>query len=220
MINNINQALQLNIQAYEAVKKNFQPGMSEKDVKQLVLSQGTDVRWEGDFVGGSRTSYIEGDATDYILKEGDALILDIQPLSGDICCDTCRTFFLGEPSQEVKDVYQTIRNAIRAGESVLREGVKACQVYETVREALAPYEEHFPHHAGHRVGEIPVVDPRLIPEEQTALQAGMIVTLEPGLYFSGRFGIRLENNYLITEDGCVNLFPYTLELEDFILSCP
>lgn len=217
MLRDIYEALELNARAYDNVRQSFHRGMKEQDVKQLVISQGTDVRWEGDFVGGVRSSYIEGDATDYTLCEGDALILDIQPLSGRVCCDTCRTFFLGEPTALQKEAYQTVLNALRAGEAALRAGTRASQIYDAVRQALAPYGDHFPHHAGHRVGQVPVLDPRLIPEDETCLETGMIVTLEPGLYFTDQFGIRLENNYLITEDGCENLFPYTLDLKDFIL---
>ena len=82
---------------------------------------------------------------------------------------------------------------------------------------MLPFEKNFPHHAGHQFGVEPVMQPQFLPEKRALLKKDMLVTLEPGLYFENRFGIRVEDNYIITETGFVNLFDYTLKIEDFIL---
>lgn len=217
MTEKIKNALRFNCMAYDAVRKGFKRGMSEIDVKNLIISACGDSLVSGDFVGGVRSSFIEGDATDYVLKDGDIFILDLQFFENGIYTDTTRTFFIGKPTEEQKEVYDIVCNAKAAGESVLSAGVRACDVYKAVKTQMLPFEKNFPHHAGHQLGVEPVMQPQFLPEKCAILKKGMAVTLEPGLYFENRFGIRVEDNYIITETGFVNLFDYTLKIEDFIL---
>ena len=95
--------------------------------------------------------------------------------------------------------------------------MKSSEIYRKVREAVNSTFA-FSHHAGHRVGndEI-VIEPRFVAECDEELKAGMIVTLEPGIYFPGKFGIRLENNYLITENGFKRLDDLSLDRTDYIV---
>lgn len=211
-------ALEFNKLAYEAVKNNFKRGMSEKDVKKIILSacQNAD-DFSGDICGGINSSLIEGDATDYILKDGDSLILDLQFKSDGVWTDTTRTFFIGEPSEEEKKAYGLCIGAKKSGESMLKSGVRAYEVYGTVRSAFAPLENNFPHHAGHLFGKDKLVQPQFFPERKEALHTGDFVTLEPGIYFEREFGVRIEDNYQITENGFINLFDYPTEIEYFII---
>ena len=211
-------ALSFNSLAYDSVKENFERGMSEKDIKEIILSACRDAEdFSGDIVGGKRTAEIEGDATDYVLKDGDCLILDLQFKKDVVWSDTTRTFFIGDPTNEMKIAYELCLKAKKAGEAVLRDGVCACDVYDAVRRAFTPFEENFPHHAGHLFGAERVMQPQFLPERKEQLKVNDFVTLEPGIYFENRFGIRVEDNYLITENGIHNLFDYPLRLEDNII---
>ena len=218
MVNEIKKVLELNKAAFDAVKNGYRRGMSENDIKKLILSSVCGFEdFSGDIVSGMRSALIEGDATDYVPQEGDTLILDLQFKFGGVWSDNTRTFFIGEPSSQQRKAYELIKDALSAGERALVCGNTAGKVYEAVREALAPHQLNFPHHAGHLFGKERVMQPQLLPEKKDILTENMAVCLEPGLYFENSFGIRLENNYLITEHKALNLFDYTLEISDFIL---
>ena len=100
---------------------------------------------------------------------------------------------------------------------LLRPGVPACKIYEKMQGVLAKYGYSCPHHAGHAVGPEKLLEPRLIPQCDTQLEKDMLIALEPGVYVPGCFGIRIENNYRITQTGCEELFQYPLDIEYFIL---
>ncbi len=211
-------ALEFNKKAYDAVKKGYERGMSEKDIKEIILSACCSADdFSGDIVGGKRASQIEGDAGSYILKDGDCLILDLQFKMGDVWTDTTRTFFIGKPTAEQRKAYELCLLAKKSGESVLKSGARAYSVYNAVRSAFAPFEENFPHHAGHLFGKDKLMQPQFFPERKETLRTNDFVTLEPGIYFDGKFGVRVEDNYQITKSGFVNLFNYPTEIDYFII---
>lgn len=218
MSENILKALAFNEFAYNSVKERFERGMSEKDIKNIILSACSSADdFSGDIVSGIRTSEIEGDATSYILTDGDCLILDLQFKTNGVWSDTTRTFFVGEPSEEMRRAYNLCCSAKKAGERLLKSGAYACDIYNAVKMAFTPFGENFPHHAGHLCGEERVMQPQFLPEKLERLNVDVFVTLEPGIYFEGCFGVRIEDNYRITEDGFENLFDYPLKLEDNII---
>ena len=102
-------------------------------------------------------------------------------------------------------------------EKVLATHPKACDIYFAMQEALSKHGLSCPHHAGHALGKEKFLQPQLIEECTDQLKPGMIIALEPGVYFDGEFGIRVENNYLLTEDGIKELFNYPKNIEHFIL---
>lgn len=208
--------LAMNRAAFDAAKNGFSLGMTEQQVKERILAawDRPAMEFSGDICADSR---IEGDATDYCLKQGDALILDLQPGWDDCYCDTTRTLFIGQPSQKQQKAYAAVCKALRKMEQVLATHPRACDVYFAMQEALAEEGYTCPHHAGHAVGKEKFLQPQLVAENETPLEVGMIIALEPGVYFDGEFGIRIENNYLLTEDGIQELFNYPLEIEKFII---
>lgn len=211
-------ALEFNALAYESVKNSFKRGMSEKDIKDLILSVCSACEdFSGDIVAGVRTAEIEGDATDYVLKDGDALILDLQFKYQGVWTDTTRTFFIGAPAPEVIKAYELCLSAKKSGENALKNGVCAKEIYAVVRNAFEPFEENFPHHAGHLFGVERVMQPQFLPERNETISVNDFVTLEPGIYFKDKFGIRVEDNYIVEENGAQNLFLYPLNIEYFVI---
>lgn len=208
--------LELNRIAFNTAKETYSRGMSEKQIKEQILAAWNrpEMEFSGDVCADSR---IDGDATDYILKEGDALILDLQPGWDNCWCDTTRTFFIGEPTAEQKKAYAAICKALSKMEQVLATHPRACDVYFAMQDALREEGYCCPHHAGHAVGKEKFLQPQLVAENTAQLEPGMIIAMEPGVYFDGQFGIRVENNYLLTEDGIQELFNYPLEIEKFII---
>ena len=225
-IENIKRALGASKMIYDAVRASLREGVSEREIYDLVGKTAgellRDQQWEyiGDFVSGERTAEIGGDATDRKMKPGDLFILDLSFRCGDGWCDTCRTFFLGEPSEEIRRAYDTVLRCQRVGELAVRPGVKASDI-KLVMEAFMVsqgYGGHMPHHGGHGVGNAPYEKPAFEETCDMPVEEGKVITLEPGLYFENRFGMRVENNYLVTKNGLVNIFDYPRELEYFIIT--
>lgn len=146
-----------------------------------------------------------GPPTDYVLRPGDAFILDFSVVLAGYRCDLTSTVVAGEPGRELRELHALCLAALQAGEGELRAGARARRVYEAVRAPLAGRPGLFPHHAGHGLGLGHPEAPAFVPESEEVLNAGEVVTLEPGAYLEGVGGVRLEHNYLITGDGCERL---------------
>ena len=215
----ITELLKTTARVYDKVASGKLVGKSEKELKRHILSEYRtsleDFSFKGDIVAGSRSAVGEGDATDYIIKNGDAIILDLLPMKNGVCSDVTRTFFVGEPTDEQRKVYETVKNALLSTEKILKAGVKACEIYAYMKERLKPYENTFFHHAGHLIGTRRLLQPQFLPNKTAKLKVGDIVTLEPGIYIKDKFGVRLENDYLITESGYKKLLDYPLDIENF-----
>ncbi|MBE7042566.1 MAG: aminopeptidase P family protein [Ruminococcaceae bacterium] len=206
---------ELQKEIHRAVKQHLRPGMTELALAQVI----SDVcpHWQGDLITGERTAEIEGGPTNRVIQPGDVVLLDLQVNAENQWSDLTRVYFAGEPDEEQKEAYRQVLSALKAGEELLRPGTKGVVLWERMRKAIGtPYA--FDHHGGHRIGtEEIVVDPRFVPECEEELKAGMIVTLEPAVYYPGKFGIRLENNYRITETGYERLDDLSLDESDYIV---
>ena len=225
MVERIRRALEANRAAYEALRAGLRPGLTEKDAYRIVAAAVDSVcrneSYEliGDFVGGIRTGLIEGPATDLVLKAGDLFVCDLSVRRGDTWSDTCRTFFLGEPTAAQRKAYETVIASQELGERIVRPGV----VFEDVKTEVEAfldsrgYAGKMPHHVGHLVGAKPYLKPAFEPGDKSVVAAGVVCTLEPGLYFEGDFGIRVENDYLVTSNGLENLFGYPRDIDSFII---
>ena len=221
----VRRALEANRAAYEALRERLRSGMTERDAYGIVAEAVDCVcgaephEFIGDFVGGARSGAIEGPATDYAFKAGDAFILDLSVRRGETWSDTCRTFFFGEPSARQRDAYETVLACQRLGEGIVRAGVCCEDVKKKVEAFLVArgLGGKMPHHVGHMVGPKPYMKPAFELGDRSRLDDGVVCTLEPGLYFEGDFGVRVENDYLVGADGMTNLFDCPREMEYFTL---
>ena len=226
MENKVRRALEANRAAYEALRAKLRTGMTERDAYRIV-GEAVDAvcgdephEFIGDFVGGARSGAIEGPATDYAFRPGDAFVLDLSVRRGEAWSDTCRTFFFGEPTAAQRSAYETVIACQELGERIVRPGVVFEDVKTEVEGFLVSrgYGGKMPHHVGHLVGPKPYMKPAFEPGDRSVLEAGVVCTLEPGLYFEGDFGIRVENDYLVGKDGLENLFDYPRDIDFFILN--
>jgi Xaa-Pro aminopeptidase len=127
---------------------------------------------------------------------------------------------MGPPSGELVKTYETVLGALREGEKTLRPGAVAGDIYKRVSDHLAAAGySPLVHHAGHVVGDKELEEPDFTENAPGVLLAGMVVTLEPGVYREGQNGIRVENNYLITQDGYEPLFEYPEDINHFTIDC-
>ena len=171
-----------------------------------------------DFVWGKDSANIEGVTKNYIPQKGDTLIMDISVKKDGVWCDVCRTFFVGEPTEAQKADYEMIIRSIRAGHKALKVGIKASDMYREVNTVYERNGEKLVHHAGHKIADIPVAQPQFLPENDTILERG-VYAIESGIYREGLYGIRLENDFLVNENGAEDLFEslMPLDIKEYIL---
>ncbi len=141
------------------------------------------------------------------LEEGDFITMDFGCLYQGYCSDMTRTVVLGKASEEQKKVYQTVLDAQLTGLKTVKAGLLGSWVDEAARKVIAEagYGAYFGHSLGHSVGLYIHESPNLSPSEKTVLKAGMIETVEPGIYIEGFGGVRIEDMVIVTENGCENL---------------
>ena len=164
-----------------------------------------------DYIWGKDTLNIDGVTKNYIPQKGDTLIMDISVGQSGVWCDVCRTFFVGEPTAEQRAVYELVKASLRAGHKALDVGAKARDIYKAVNTVYALKGKTLVHHAGHKIGEKPLMQPQFLEDNDTPIIVGEVYTIESGLY--EEFGIRLENDYIITKSGAKDLFEELLPLD-------
>jgi Xaa-Pro aminopeptidase len=144
------------------------------------------------------------------LRAGDLVKLDFGPRVDGYCADMTRTVVLGRASQRQRDLYQLVREAQAAGLACLRAGVTAGEIDRACRQPIAEagLGDSFPHPSGHGVGLEIHEAPALATNGVGRLSAGMAVTVEPGVYLSGRGGVRIEDT-LVVRDGDPELLTLT-----------
>lgn len=145
--------------------------------------------------------------TDKVIEEGDLLTMDFGCRVNGYCSDMTRTVVYGTGSEKQREVYETVLRAQQAALEIIRPGMKGCEVDAAARSVIedAGYGECFGHSLGHSVGLMIHETPCFAPRDEAVTKPGMVITVEPGIYIEGMFGVRIEDVVVITEDGCRNL---------------
>ncbi len=141
------------------------------------------------------------------LAQNGSLTIDMGLILDGYCSDMTRNLVVGEPDQHYLELHRLVRRAQLAGAGAIRAGARCSDVDKAARDVIADagYGEYFGHSLGHGVGLAVHEEPRLSTRSNKILKAGMVVTVEPGIYIPGWGGIRLENMYVVREDSSENL---------------
>jgi Xaa-Pro aminopeptidase len=141
--------------------------------------------------------------TDRVVRPGDAVVVDIGGRLGGYCSDTTRTLVVEEPPAGFPELYALLQAAQLAGCAAVRPGVAAAAVDAACRDpiAAAGHGDRFLHRTGHGIGLEEHEDPYLVAGNDEPLEAGMAFSVEPGIYLQGRYGARIEDIVVCTEDG-------------------
>ena len=197
-------------------------GMSEKAIESLLVQQlfaagAEDFAFSPIVAASTNSAQPHAHSrADYSIQAGDALLIDFGARAGGVCADITRTFFVKHCSDEHAAVYNTVLDANLAGHAASRPGATAHDVDDATTKVLenSGFAERIRHKTGHGVGRDIHEDPYIMRGNQEQLVSGMVFTIEPGLYELSQFGVRIEDDVLITDTGSESLtqFDKTLTL--------
>ena len=192
--------------------EKLSPGMTERDVA-IELDFGMrrlgaeDLSFETIALTGAHTSMPHGVPDDRVIQKGDFVLMDFGATVDGYHSDMTRTVCMGTPTDEMREVYELVRKAQDTALQAARPGISGKELDAAARDVIeaAGYGEAFGHSLGHGVGleihEYPVA----ATTRTQLMEAGNVVTIEPGIYLPGKFGVRIEDFVEITPDGCRDL---------------
>jgi Xaa-Pro aminopeptidase len=216
----------LNDDGFTAAQQAIRPGATELEVYvaiqgRMTLAVGHPFVLTGGFVSGERAWSASGShPTPRPLRGGDLFIIDLYPTVRGYRADTTRTFVVGEPSEEQLRLHSVLEETLLEVEKAIKPGALCKNLNTIVRGVIAShgYGEYFTHHTGHGIGLFTPEPPYI--EDSTpvepALEAGNVIAIEPGIYIPGVAGMRLEENYLVTDEGFERLSGFPRKL----IACP
>ncbi len=213
-------AAQVTWKAYEAAWKSLKEGMTQDDFAHLVSVAHTRLGFEGGagVQVGKYSALPHGSIEPQVIREGSILLIDGGCRVEGYTSDISRTFVLGKPTQKMKDVFEIEHRAQAKAVQTARPGLPCEAVDAAARKVIVdagygPDYKFFLHRVGHGMGMDGHEWPYLVRGNKLPLQAGMVFSDEPGIYIQGEFGIRLEDDMLITESGAELFTPQSPSLE-------
>ena len=211
--------LALNDRAFASVAQRLRPGSTDFDVLDwccgtLARESGGPVSYDGNIGLGRAGDFFDAQPCGNAATPSAPLFVDLYCRIQHYVGDSTRSFTVGPAPAWVRDAHGRLEQALGAVEREMHPGARAATLDQTCRDLLDGAVEGgvFPHHTGHGVGLLAHESPYLVPGSEQQLRPGDVVCVEPGLYFAGRGGVRLEEVYLITDDGSRPLtgFPHVL----------
>jgi Xaa-Pro aminopeptidase len=185
------------------------------DIARLFHEEGAEeVAFESIVGSGPTGARPHGRAGDRVIGDGELVVIDTGCRVGGYVSDYTRTFAAGEIGGELREAYEVVLAAQQAGLDAIGAGVTGKEADAAARAVIdgSPFAGTFGHGLGHGIGLDVHESPRLSAESSDTLAAGNVVTVEPGVYLSGRFGIRIEDDVIVTDDGIENPVRFTKEL--------
>jgi len=205
-LNDLRMAARITDESYEELLKFIKPGIKEADIarkmNEIFKEKGAD---EGFTMvcSGPNSSYPHYNSDQRVIQEKDIIILDWGCKYNGMCADMSRTVFVGDITEEERQVYEIVLKSQEEGEKAAVKGAYIPEVDKAARDVIkdAGYEKYFFTRLGHGIGYSVHEAPDIKKSNQRYLEEGMVFSIEPGIYIAGKFGMRIENIVAVTENG-------------------
>lgn len=214
-------AAHVTLSAYRATHAALKDGMTQPDVEELVRKAHEQLGFTGgaDVQVGEFSAFPHGSVTPQVIHEGTIVLMDGGCLVEGYASDITRTFVLGRATDKMKGVFDIVHRAQSAALAAATPGVECGTIDAAARKLITdagygPDYKYFTHRLGHGMGMDGHEWPYLVRGNKTRLRANMTTSDEPGIYIRGEFGIRLEDDMHVTENGAELFTPQSPSLED------
>ncbi|XMB66209.1 aminopeptidase P family protein [Mycoplasmatota bacterium zrk1] len=208
----LQEACNITDRAFSHILDFIKPGMTEKQVerelKDCMLNEGADGAWDSFIVAsGPRGAMPHGKASNKVIETGELVTLDIGCVYKGYTSDMTRTIAVGEVSDKLKEIYEVVKTAQQKGLDAAKAGITGKELDAVCRDYISSkgYKEQFKHGTGHGIGldvhEAPYVSVR----NENPLEEGACVSIEPGIYITDLGGVRIEDDIILTRNGCIVL---------------
>jgi Xaa-Pro aminopeptidase len=198
--------------AMDQVCPAITPGMTEKEVawkmETAMRGAGADsISFDTIVAAGPNGAMAHHQPTDYAIKHGDPIVIDMGAKVGGYCSDLSRSIAVGEPDETFKKIYDIVLGAQLTAINTVKVGMTGEETDSLSRDVIAEagYGDNFGHSLGHGVGLVIHENPRVGPRSSDILELNTVFTVEPGIYLTGWGGIRIEDIVILREDGAVPL---------------
>lgn len=215
----IRRSVALNSQAFAAILKRIKPGVTEQGVAaaldyEMRCRGAEKPAFETIVATGVRSALPHAHPTARPLAANELLLIDMGATLDGYSSDMTRMVFAGRPSRRIRDLYGAVLEAQLAAIDAVRPGIAAGKIDAAARAVLKKHglDREFLHSTGHGLGLEIHEPPRIGKRDQTTLQPGMAITIEPGAYLPDLGGVRIEDTVLVTAGGCEVLTPTSKEL--------
>ena len=215
----LRRAIEITERALDDVLDAVRVGMTERQVANLLtqalLQRGAEgLAFEPLIQSGPNAALPHATAGERVIQSGEVLLLDFGIILDGYNSDITRTFVVGQASEEIKKIYELVKQANAAGRAAARPGASGQDVDRAVRKVIAAagYGQYFTHRTGHGLGLEGHEPPYLVEGNTVPLAVGNTFTIEPGIYVPGLGGVRIEDDMVITENGAESLTTYDREL--------
>jgi len=208
-IEKIKIAVDIAEEAFKRMLEIAKPGMKEYELSayleyQMKLLGADEVAFETIVASGYRGALPHGRASEKVIEKGEPVVVDWGARYKGYNSDMTRVFSIGEPASKVKEVYSIVYEAQQKALEAIRAGLTGREIDAIARNHIqeAGYGEYFGHGLGHGLGLEVHENPSLSYRWDKPLLEGQVVTVEPGIYLEGEFGIRIEEDVVLRENGC------------------
>jgi Xaa-Pro aminopeptidase len=204
---------------WSSVLPSLKPGVSELAIAgkldyAMKLKGASGASFDTIVASGPRSAWAHARPTSKLLRKNELVVMDQGAILHGYCSDMTRTVFLGRASSRIRRMYHAVLISQEAAKAAIRPGVTAGSVDAAARGTLKKYglDRFFTHSTGHGLGTEVHEMPRLGRGEETVLEKGMVITVEPGVYVEGLGGIRIEDDVVVTSSGGESLTSANREL--------
>lgn len=215
----IQQAIDLGDSAFEHVAQRIQPGWTEKqvalEIERYVREHGGDgMSFETIVAAGPWGAMPHAQPRDYVIQEGEGVVIDMGVRVQGYCSDLTRTIFVGEPDEQFQRIYNIVLTAQMTAAELIETGMTGEAAHMIAHNVIeeAGYGDTFGHGLGHGVGLQIHESPRVGRTSPDVLEDGMVITIEPGIYIQGWGGVRIED-MAVMENGKARILSHAPKLQ-------